>query len=99
MKLRGWRADSDPGPDPADRKSTRLNSSHGYTSYAVLCLKKKTPPERPRSSRNVDHLVLSVWPLFTWHDRMPLWAHGQPFILRLQRHSRREPNYREGATT
>src|SRR5205809_3245947 len=24
-----------------DRKSTRLNSSHGYTSYAVLCLKKK----------------------------------------------------------
>src|SRR2546429_1723875 len=25
-----------------DRKSTRLNSSHGYTSYAVFCLKKKT---------------------------------------------------------
>src|SRR2546422_5208187 len=24
-----------------DRKSTRLNSSHGYTSYAVFCLKKK----------------------------------------------------------
>src|SRR2546422_7904348 len=24
-----------------DRKSTRLNSSHGYISYAVLCLKKK----------------------------------------------------------
>src|SRR5687768_13292077 len=24
-----------------DRKSTRLNSSHGYNSYAVLCLKKK----------------------------------------------------------
>src|SRR2546422_7776017 len=36
------------GPDrgrsttPAsDRKSTRLNSSHGYISYAVFCLKKK----------------------------------------------------------
>src|SRR2546422_3066083 len=39
-------------PDPAhlhrlhrlrqrDRKSTRLNSSHGYISYAVFCLKKK----------------------------------------------------------
>src|SRR5438309_8407646 len=25
-----------------DRKSTRLNSSHSSTSYAVLCLKKKT---------------------------------------------------------
>src|SRR2546422_6215461 len=29
-------------PDlPEDRKSTRLNSSHGYISYAVFCLKKK----------------------------------------------------------
>src|SRR5207245_8226113 len=31
-----------------DRKSTRLNSSHGSSSYAVFCLKKKprsTPPE------------------------------------------------------
>src|SRR5687768_18209680 len=27
--------------DPSDRKSTRLNSSHGYISYAVFCLKKK----------------------------------------------------------
>src|SRR5687768_6446951 len=27
---------------PIDRKSTRLNSSHGYISYAVFCLKKKT---------------------------------------------------------
>src|SRR2546429_4111321 len=34
-----------------DRKSTRLNSSHGYISYAVFCLKKKTnliyPPHSP----------------------------------------------------
>src|SRR5256884_3815621 len=30
-----------------DRKSTRLNSSHGYISYAVFCLKKKT--KRPTS--------------------------------------------------
>src|SRR5687768_2906180 len=28
-------------PLAADRKSTRLNSSHGYSSYAVFCLKKK----------------------------------------------------------
>src|SRR2546429_278441 len=29
-----------------DRKSTRLNSSHGYISYAVFCLKKKNPQRR-----------------------------------------------------
>src|SRR2546422_7439945 len=29
------------GIERADRKSTRLNSSHGYISYAVFCLKKK----------------------------------------------------------
>src|SRR2546422_3076008 len=28
-------------PVQRDRKSTRLNSSHGYISYAVFCLKKK----------------------------------------------------------
>ena len=28
------------GAFEADRKSTRLNSSHGYISYAVFCLKK-----------------------------------------------------------
>src|SRR2546422_3385102 len=35
---------SRPGPaagSAGDRKSTRLNSSHGYISYAVFCLKKK----------------------------------------------------------
>src|SRR2546422_2726706 len=32
--LAGWMVDR-------DRKSTRLNSSHGYISYAVFCLKKK----------------------------------------------------------
>src|SRR2546422_5486371 len=29
-----------------DRKSTRLNSSHGYISYAVFCLKKKNKKTR-----------------------------------------------------
>src|SRR2546422_4775948 len=39
-----------------DRKSTRLNSSHGYISYAVFCLKKKKtrkghtrPKRKPRA--------------------------------------------------
>src|SRR2546422_7033841 len=36
------------GPLAEDRKSTRLNSSHGYISYAVFCLKKKTN-SRPKS--------------------------------------------------
>src|SRR2546422_7109916 len=30
-----------------DRKSTRLNSSHGYISYAVFCLKKKKKKSSP----------------------------------------------------
>src|SRR5687768_18226478 len=30
-----------------DRKSTRLNSSHGYISYAVFCLKKKKKTKIP----------------------------------------------------
>src|SRR3712207_7971217 len=30
-------------PPSTDRKSTRLNSSHANISYAVFCLKKKTP--------------------------------------------------------
>src|SRR5205809_5431338 len=33
-----------------DRKSTRLNSSHGYISYAVFCLKKKK--DNPASTRH-----------------------------------------------
>src|SRR2546429_1745731 len=33
------------GPE-IDRKSTRLNSSHGYISYAVFCLKKKKQKTR-----------------------------------------------------
>src|SRR5438552_14139336 len=32
------------GDRVADRKSTRLNSSHQIISYAVFCLKKKKPP-------------------------------------------------------
>src|SRR5258708_18859999 len=42
-----WRVSLQPD-DHLDRKSTRLNSSHQIISYAVFCLKKKTPPEYPR---------------------------------------------------
>src|SRR2546429_3170716 len=37
----GIKVVSDAQGEYLDRKSTRLNSSHGYISYAVFCLKKK----------------------------------------------------------
>src|SRR2546429_6311672 len=40
------RADVVYGSRFLDRKSTRLNSSHGYISYAVFCLKKKNRTRR-----------------------------------------------------
>src|SRR2546422_4011629 len=46
-----------PGRNRAgDRKSTRLNSSHGYISYAVFCLKKKKTKNRS-SSEGIDSLL------------------------------------------
>src|SRR2546426_2223536 len=38
-------------PPEADRKSTRLNSSHLVISYAVFCLKKKKKPDTRRRDR------------------------------------------------
>src|SRR5687768_18019192 len=40
--------------DRTDRKSTRLNSSHGYTSYTVFCLKKRTARAHPLSCHAPD---------------------------------------------
>src|SRR2546429_4172350 len=45
--------------DFPDRKSTRLNSSHGYISYAVFCLKKKKP-HNERSLGDVRYRLLDV---------------------------------------
>src|SRR5687768_17739618 len=41
-----------PRDDGRDRKSTRLNSSHGYISYAVFCLKKKK-----KTTQDAEHDV------------------------------------------
>src|SRR5436853_3527780 len=41
--VRVMQGDADVIRDGRDRKSTRLNSSHLATPYAVFCLKKKTP--------------------------------------------------------
>src|SRR2546422_7677859 len=43
----------------ADRKSTRLNSSHGYISYAVFCLKKKNK----QRERNHNRTPLNATPV------------------------------------
>src|SRR2546422_7914351 len=42
-------------PLGGDRKSTRLNSSHGYISYAVFCLKKKNPYEYKQEHHHYQH--------------------------------------------
>src|SRR5687768_17974724 len=46
-----------PASPTADRKSTRLNSSHGYISYAVFCLKKKKKTKN--TSRYQKQTILS----------------------------------------
>src|SRR2546429_5169093 len=55
------------GRHARDRKSTRLNSSHGYISYAVFCLKKKKKTYTRRSHNiiktRVTHLRFSVYHL------------------------------------
>src|SRR2546422_1591439 len=38
-----------------DRKSTRLNSSHGYISYAVFCLKKKKKKKTQQQKTEALH--------------------------------------------
>src|SRR5712675_2718669 len=42
-------------PRARDRKSTRLNSSHGYISYAVFCLKKKKKTNKTQIYINKKH--------------------------------------------
>src|SRR3989337_3203510 len=46
---------SPPTPTCPDRKSTRLNSSHGSISYAVFCLKKKNSSFEINSAPRVTH--------------------------------------------
>src|SRR2546429_2539087 len=44
-----------------DRKSTRLNSSHGYISYAVFCLKKKKKVQKLIQSYEPHLSLLSMY--------------------------------------
>src|SRR2546422_5727533 len=46
-----------------DRKSTRLNSSHGYISYAVFCLKKKKKTKMIQENLDSTHTPDSAPPV------------------------------------
>src|SRR3989304_545891 len=73
-------ADPDDLPLQEDRKSTRLNSSHGYISYAVFCLKKKIKSGRFKKVPNQQLQIQGVRP----HVTPPLerlgivWRRGGP---------------------
>src|SRR5689334_6847481 len=49
---RAWVSDYQAVPELDNRKSTRLNSSHGSISYAVFCLKKKKKYSSPSGRQN-----------------------------------------------
>src|SRR2546429_2632189 len=49
------------GQHDRDRKSTRLNSSHGYISYAVFCLKKKKSALSTTNIKNAWRSAKIVW--------------------------------------
>src|SRR5438132_9793810 len=51
---RGRRAGRRPTPHVADRKSTRLNSSHTVISYAVFCLKKKKKKKKKHNNKKTQ---------------------------------------------
>src|SRR5205809_2590229 len=53
-----------------DRKSTRLNSSHGYISYAVFCLKKKKKKKKVNINQIEYNLKLNNIQLISsgYHD-------------------------------
>src|SRR5947209_12175930 len=52
---------------PRDRKSTRLNSSHANTSYAVFCLRKKRPAPACTDRRLPERLARRSTRLYSTH--------------------------------
>src|SRR5687768_18263113 len=54
-----------------DRKSTRLNSSHGYNSYAVFCLKKKNTPSTSSSAPIIPYSISLLTILTQWPAQLP----------------------------
>src|SRR3712207_8198512 len=58
-RIAGGAVDAEQRDDVADRKSTRLNSSHANISYAVFCLKKKKPYVPRSASSSARRMILS----------------------------------------
>src|SRR2546422_5207083 len=54
-----------------DRKSTRLNSSHGYISYAVFCLKKKKKKTTQKTHTTNHHATALIIRTTTPATRTP----------------------------
>src|SRR2546429_6755289 len=57
-----------------DRKSTRLNSSHGYISYAVFCLKKKKNTNREQFSETIIIIQQQLLAYRAQHHHMVVCA-------------------------
>src|SRR5207245_8390665 len=71
-RVHGRRVDAGVAAVARDRKSTRLNSSHGSISYAVFCLKKKKKEEKKELLTGFDACVDTA---FESHQR-----HGKNVI-------------------
>src|SRR5256884_4699253 len=78
-----------------DRKSTRLNSSHGYISYAVFCLKKKKQPRTPPVLFAPRSFPARYWGLRYARTKPPPHRHCRsPLMLLKSRPSRAVRFYR-----
>src|SRR2546429_3250436 len=64
-----------------DRKSTRLNSSHGYISYAVFCLKKKKKQSTHTCNYKHSHKISPVADHSAWCCNNRRWRADDSLLL------------------
>src|SRR2546429_7067476 len=77
-----------------DRKSTRLNSSHGYISYAVFCLKKKRNTAHIEQRRKRHLAPIHPPPLSADHRRGAHPLGGRAYLALHRPWRRAGPNRR-----
>src|SRR2546429_1143122 len=75
-----------------DRKSTRLNSSHGYISYAVFCLKKKNSADHSYDQQHTGRakdghggagetaVIFARGVLESWSQPPDRWSNGSDTV-------------------